>query len=993
MNPEEWKQLDNLLHAVLERPPEERDVFLQQACSGDLALEREARSLLKLELETHRFLETPAIEAAAKTMARRPDQNGLHCSGSPIGLTVSHYVILEELGRGGMGVVYKAEDSRLKRFVAIKFLSDQFACDPIASNRFRREAQAASSLSHPGICTVYDVGEQDGQPFLVMEYLEGETLKQRLHRADGDAPLEMGTLLAIGMEIADALEAAHQAGVVHRDIKPGNIFISGPGSGRPAHAKVLDFGLAQLDTDGRLTNPGTALGTELYMSPEQARGMPADSRADLFSLGLVLHEMATGNRPSPGIQLGAAPAELNRVISKCLQIDPRLRYQSASEICIDLRRLKQEADGGNRSARSWKSLLLVAAVLIAVFTASLFLFHRAPKLTDKDTIVIADFMNGTGDPVFDGTLRQGLAAELEQSPFLSLVSEERVRHTLDTMDRPVNAPLTFELAREVCERTGSAAVLEGSIAGLGSKYVLGLRARGCRAGDVLDDEQAQAGHREDVLDALSQMARKLRTRLGESLATVRQHSIPLAEATTPSLDAWKAFSAGLHVHFLTGHLAMVPLLKRAIEIDPNFATAYAWLGRAYGAIGESDLARETTRTAWRLRNRATDQERFYIDFSYYRLVTGDIEKAAEICRLWAQTYPRDPVPRSFLGSSTSTALGKFEYAAEEGRKAIELDSENGMAYANLAQAYIYLDRLQDAEKTLQQAAARKLEIPDFLGHGYLIAFLKSDAAEMGRLAVRGEENSKFEDWMRDKEASVLAYSGHLQRARVLTQRAIELARTKGRREAAAQLEAAAAVREALFGNIAEAKRILASARGSFNGQDAEYGAALALAIAGESVQAQRFAGDLAKRFQQDTLVQFSHLPVLRAVDALNHREPYKAIELLQTATRYELGYLGANSVGFAGSLYPIYFRGEAHLRARHGSEAAAEFQKILDHRGIVFAAPIGPLARLQLGRALVSSGDNVRAKAAYQEFLALWKDADHDIPVFQQAKLEYARLQ
>jgi tetratricopeptide (TPR) repeat protein len=337
-------------------------------------------------------------------------------------------------------------------------------------------------------------------------------------------------------------------------------------------------------------------------------------------------------------------------------------------------------------------------------------------------------------------------------PFLSLVSEERVQHTLYMMDRPANAPLTFELAREVCERTGSAAVLEGSIARLGSKYVLGLRARSCRVGDVLDDEQAQAGHREDVLDALSQMARKLRTRPGESLAMVRQHSISLAEATTPSLDAWKAFSRGLHVYFLTGHLAMVPLLKRAIEIDPNFATAYAWLGRAYGAIGESDLPRETTRTAWRLRSRATDQERFYIDFSYYRLVTGDIEKAAEICRLWTQTYPRDPVPRGFLGSSTSIALGKFEYAAEESRKAIELESENGMAYANLAQVYIYRDRLRDAEKTRQQAAARKLEIPDFLGHGYLIAFLKSDEVEMGRLAVRGEENSEFEDWMRDKEA-------------------------------------------------------------------------------------------------------------------------------------------------------------------------------------------------------------------------------------------------
>jgi len=991
MNRERWRQLNNLLHAVLERPPEERDAFVRQSCSGDEELEREARSLLKLELETHRFLETPAIEVAAKTMARRSDQIGLHCSGSAIGRTISHYLILEELGRGGMGIVYKAEDSRLKRFVALKFLSDQFARDPIASNRFRREAQAASSLNHPGICTMYDVGEQDGQPFLVMEYLEGETLKQHIHRADGEARLKMGTLLAIGTEIADALEAAHQAGIVHRDIKPANIFILGPGSARPGHVKILDFGLAQLGTDGHLTAPGTALGTALYMSPEQSRGIPADARTDLFSLGLVLYEMATADLPSPGMHLGALPEGLSRVVSKCLQTDPGLRYQRASEICADLRRLQEGGDSGTRSTRPWKGIAAIAAVVVAL-CATFFSLHRTPKLTDKDTIVIADFMNGTGDPVFDGTLRQGLAAELEQSPFLSLISEQRIQHTLRLMDRPATTPLTFEVAREVCERTGSAAVLEGSIASLGSKYVLGLRARSCRAGEVLDDEQAQAARREDVLDALSQMARKLRTRLGESLATVRQHSIPLAEATTGSLEAWKALSMALQIHFSSGHLAAVPLLKRATEIDPQFATAYAWLGRAYGAIGKSDLARETTRAAWRLRNRANDQERFYIDFSYYRMVTGEIERAGEICQLWAQTYPRDPVPHGFLGSSTSSALGKFENAAEESRKAIELDPENGMAYANLAQNYIYLDRLPEAEKTLQGAAARGLQIPDLVGHAYLLAFLKGDAPEMGRLAALGKENSELEDWMRDKEASVLAYSGHLQRAKVLSQRAIELARTSGRQDAAAQLEAAAAVREALFGNVVEAKQILTPAHGSFNGLEAEYGAALALAIAGESAQAQRLADNLAKRFQADTLVKFSYLPVLSAVIELNHHEPQKAIDLLQAATRYELGYLGANSVGFVGSLYPIYFRGEAQLRGGHGPEAAAEFQKILDHRGIVFAAPIGPLARLQLGRALVLSGDVVRAKAAYREFLALWNDADRDIALFKEAKLEYARL-
>jgi len=818
-----------------------------------------------------------------------------------------------------------------------------------------------------------------------MEFLEGQTLK---HRITGK-PLELDRVPEYGHQIADALEAAHQAGIVHRDIKPANIFITGFGSARPGHAKILDFGLAQLGTDEHLTNPGTALGTALYMSPEQGLGMPADARSDLFSVGLVLYEMATARQPSAGMRLSAAPTGLERIISKCLESDRERRYQHASEIRADLRRLKLEAGSGTKSARPWKAISTIAAVVIATLSTAFFFLHRPPKLTDKDTIVIADFMNSTGDPVFDGTLRQGLAVQLEQSPFLNLVSEERIQHTLRLMERLPDARLTFE----VCERTGSAAVLEGSIARLGSKYVLGLRARNCPAGDVLDDEQAQAGDREDVLDALSQMARKLRARLGESLATVHQHSAPLAEATTPSLEALKAFSMGLNIGFSTGHLAALPLFKRATEIDPKFATAYAWLGRTYTAIGELDSASESTRRAWQLRDRANDQERFYIDFSYYRLVTGDLEKAVEICQLWAQTYPRDPIPHGFLGSSASSALGKYERAAEENNKAIELDPDDSMGYANLASDYRYLDRLPEAEKSLQRAAARKLEIPDFLGDRYLIAFLKGDAPEMKRLATVGEQNSELEDWMCDKEASVLAYSGHLQRARIMSQRAIDLARRKGRREAAAQHQAGAAMREVLLGNMAEARRLVAPAHGFSNGRDAEYGAALALALAGDSSQPQTLADDLAKRFPEDTLVKFSYLPVLRAVLALNHREPSKAINLLQAATNYELGYQGANSVGFAGSLYPIYVRGEAYLKALQGPEAAAEFQKILDHRGIVCAELIGALARLQLGRALALSRDRLRAKVAYRDFLSLWQDADPDIPILKQARSEYAGLQ
>ena len=645
--------------------------------------------------------------------------------------------------------------------------------------------------------------------------------------------------------------------------------------------------------------------------------------------------------------------------------------------------------------RRWKLIIPAIVAVLALSVGGYFYLTRTPKLTDKDTIVLADFNNTTGDSVFDGTLRQGLAVQLEQSPFLSLISEERIQQVLRLMDKPADARLTPEIAREICERTASAAVLGGSIASLGSQYVLGLRAEDCRTGNVLAEEQVQAARKEDVLNALGQMASKFRTRVGESLITVKKHDTPLAEATTPSLEALKAYSAGWKASFSTGSAAAVPFLKHAIEIDPNFASAYAALGRMYGDIGESLLSAVNTSKAYELRDRASDQEKFFISLSYDLQVTGNLEKGQQTCALWVQAYPRAWVPHGLLSGDIYPATGKREESVEEAKIALDIDPGFSIGYLNLATGYMALERLDEAENTLQRASERKLEIPDFFVLRYVIAFLKGDKVGMEREAALARERRGVADWISNSEGFVLAYSGHLEAARKMSQLAADLARKTERRETEALYEADAAVREALFGNVSTARQRAVDALELSKSRDVAYGVGFALALSGDSSRSQVLTEDLSRRFPEDTRVQFTYVPTLRALLALNHKQPSKAVELLQTAIPYEGGSSTTGGSEFllgAGNLYPAYVRGLAYLAAQHGTEAAAEFQKILDHRGIVICDPVGALAHVQLSRAYVFSGDKTRAKSAYQDFLTLWKDADPDIPILKQAQAEYANL-
>jgi eukaryotic-like serine/threonine-protein kinase len=948
-----------------------------------------------------------------------------------INTTISHYRVLEEIGKGGMGVVYKAEDTRLGRLVAIKFLPDELACDPLALGRLRREARAASALNHPNICTIHDIGEGAGQTYIVMEYMEGYTLKELIEQG----PLPLNRLLSIATEVVEGLKSSHEHGVVHRDIKPSNIFITTLG-----HAKILDFGLAKMSPIGGKSveethsdTGGWALGSIAYMSPEQALGRSLDERSDFFSFGSVLYEMATGtvlfhgdstgalflavmqDAPRASIELNPdLPPRLDAIIRRCLEKDRDLRYPHAADILADLKQLQVDSETppssqprhvtppgkGNEvsrlqdskavattqtTSRAWRTWTAAAVALLLISTGIVYFGRgRTPRLTSKDTIVVADFSNTTGDSTFDETMKQAASVDLGQSPFLNVLPERAISSVLRQMGRPETQHLSREIGREVCLRSNSRLLITGSVSLAGGTYLVELKAIDCERDRVIDESSAMADNRDHVLRALEQADNMMRKKLGESLKSMQKFGTSLLQATTPSLEALREYSIGLSMRQQKGSMEGIPHMLRAVEFDPNFALAYANLGTMYYFTEQWKPARASLTRAYQLRHRVGERDRLYIEGSYYQYITGESTKAVDTWTEWVRQYPQDSYPHSRLGLAY-LEKGSFDQAVKSYRDALRIG--NDTPYSGLASAFIQADRLDEAKAMYQEARNRNLDSDVLRECRYIVAFMEADGPGMQGQIEFARGKAGYEDKLVSAWSDVEAYYGRIVSARKLSSEAVAAALAANTKERAAEYMAKTALREANIGNFALARGLATKAMATSDAPTVQKIAALALAKSGDVAAATRLADRIDAQFPLDTMTQGYALPVIRAGVELSRNRPAKAVEFLELSQRYELGKSAF------GSLEPAYIRGLAHMRQGKPTEAANEFRKLLDHSGVVGASITGTLAKLQLARAAELMGDHSAARGHYEDFFALWKNADSDVPVLKQAKAEYAKLE